>query len=66
MTDNSERRIKKLIIDIFLPKGLTEEKYDFLIKASNECPVTRNLCESLSLNINWHYENIININPKQK
>ena len=57
MTKNMERKIKELIIDIYIPEGLPKEKIDFIQKASKDCPVTRNLSESLVLQINWHYEN---------
>ena len=57
MTKNIERKIKQLIIDIYIPESLPKEKIDFIQKASKDCPVTRNLSESLVLQINWHYEN---------
>ena len=53
MNKNKERRIKELIIDIYIPKYMSIEKVDFLKKASKDCPVTRNLSESLEININW-------------
>ena len=59
MTKNIERKIKQLIIDIYIPESLPKEKIDFIQKASKDCPVTRNLSESLVLQINWHYENSI-------
>ena len=54
MTQNKERRIKQLIIDIYIPKNLSNEKVDFIKNASKDCPVTRNLSDSLDLQINWH------------
>ncbi len=39
MTQNSERKIKELIIDIFIPESTSNETIDFLKKASKECPV---------------------------
>jgi len=29
---------------------------DFLKKASNECPVTRNLSQEIDIKISWHHE----------
>ena len=55
MTDNSNRKIKELIIDLYLPNNLSKSKYDFLLKAAEECPVTKGLSESITLRINWHY-----------
>ena len=54
MTKNKERRIERLIIDIYIPEDLSKEKCEFIKNASKDCPVTRNLSESLDLQINWH------------
>ena len=56
MTQKSERKIKELIIDIFIPKNTTNETIDFLKKASKECPVTRNLSQEIDIKISWHHE----------
>ena len=56
MTQNSERKIKELIIDIFTPESTTNETIDFLKKASKECPVTRNLSQEIDIKISWHHE----------
>ena len=56
MTQNSERKIKELIIDIFIPESTSNETIDFLKKASNECPVTRNLSQEIDIKISWHNE----------
>ena len=55
MTQNSERKIKELIIDIFIPGGTSNKIIDFLKKASEDCPVTRNLSQEIEIKINWHY-----------
>ena len=55
MTKNNERKIDKLKIDIYIPVDLSKEKYIFLKKASKDCPVTRNLSNSLKIDIKWHY-----------
>ena len=56
MTQNSERKIKELIIDIFIPESTSNETIDFLKKASKECPVTRNLSQEIDIKISWHNE----------
>jgi len=56
MTQNSERKIKELIIDIFIPESTSKETIDFLKKASKECPVTRNLSKEIDIKISWHNE----------
>ena len=53
MTKNKERKIKELVIDIYLPENLSNEKYNFLKEVHKECPVTRNLSKSLKITINW-------------
>ncbi len=54
MAKNKDRKIEKLIIDIYIPEDLASEKLDFIQNASKDCPVTRNLSKSLELQINWH------------
>ena len=59
ITKNEERKIKELIIDIYIPEDLANKKLDFLKNASKECPVTRNLSESLFIQINWHIQKVL-------
>ena len=54
MTQNSERKIKELIIDIFIPESYSYETIDSLKKASQECPVTRNLSQEIDIKISWY------------
>ena len=49
MTQYRERKIKELIIDIFIPKHTCNETINFLKKASKECPVTRNLSQEIDI-----------------
>ena len=58
MSKNKERKIEHLIIDIFICEDLPQEKLDFIQNASNDCPVTRNLSDSLNLQINWHKQKL--------
>ena len=55
MIKNSARKVKELIIDIFIPQSTSNETIDFLEKASKECPVTRNLSQEIDIKISWHY-----------
>ena len=55
MTQNSERKIKELIIDIFIPESTSNETINFLKKASEDCPVTRNLSQEIDIRISWHH-----------
>ena len=54
MTKNKERKIEQLIIDINIPEDLSKDKINFIQNASKDCPVTRNLSESLDIQVNWH------------
>ncbi|KGF99420.1 putative stresss-induced protein OsmC [Prochlorococcus marinus str. MIT 9302] len=56
MTQNSERKIKELIIDIFIPDNTPIGNINFLKKASEDCPVTRNLSEEIDIKISWHHK----------
>ena len=58
MSKNKERKIEHLIIDIFICQDLPKEKLEFIQKASKDCPVTRNLSDSLNLQINWHKQKL--------
>ena len=55
MTKNKERKIKELIIDIYLPKSISKKKVDFLKEASEDCPVKRNLSEEIDIKVNWYH-----------
>ena len=62
MTKNKERRIAQLKIDIYIPDDLSKEKIDFIKNASEDCPVTRNLSDSLEIKVNWHNQNTLQNN----
>ena len=59
MTNNKKRKIKTLKIDIYIPENLSKEKFNFIKNASKDCPVTRNLSESLDIQISWYYQNTL-------
>ena len=54
MTQNMERKIKQLIIDIFIPNSTSKGTIDFLKEASDDCPVTRSLSQEIDIKISWH------------
>ena len=54
MTKNRKRKIEQLIIDIYFSEDLSKDNLDFIKNASKDCPVTRNLSDSLDIQINWH------------
>ena len=62
MTRNNERRIAQLKIDIYIPDDLSKDKIDFIKNASEDCPVTRNLSDSLEIKVNWHNQNTLQNN----
>jgi len=51
MTQNSQWKIKELIIDIFIPGRTSNEIMDFLKKASEDCHVTRNLSQEIDIKL---------------
>ena len=55
MTHNSERKIKELKINIFVPKMTSNETINFMKKASEDCPVIRNLSQEIDIKISWHH-----------
>ena len=56
MSKNEERKIKELILDIYVPEKLSKKRFEFIKEASKDCPVTRNLSETLKVSVNWHYK----------
>ena len=54
MTHNNDRKIKQLIIDIFIPNSTSKGTIDFLKEASDDCPVTRSLSQEIDIKISWH------------
>ena len=56
MTANSNRQIKDLFIEIFVPIEYNKSQCRFLKEAAEQCPVTKSLSKSLSITVKWHYE----------
>ena len=58
MTTNGPRKIKLLILEIFMPHELDKDKLKVLQSVSKDCPVKLNLEESIDIRFNWHYEKV--------
>ena len=51
----SPRRIGKIILEIYMPSGLTEEQKKKLEKAAHTCPVHQSLHSDIEQDINFIY-----------
>ena len=54
MTSEGPRKIKSLILEIFMPPNLDSQKYKILQRISEDCPVKLNLQDAVDININWN------------
>ena len=54
MTSDGPRKIKTLVLEIFMPSDLDSEKYKILQSTAEECPVKLNLECSVDIKLNWH------------
>ena len=54
MTSEGPRKIKNLVLEIFMPSALDTEKYKILQKIAEDCPVKLNLERSVDIKLNWH------------
>ena len=54
MTSEGPRKIKNLLLEIFMPSDLASQKYKILQSAAQDCPVKLNLEESIDIKFNWH------------
>ena len=54
MTSKGPRKIKSLILEIFMPSKLDSQKYKLLQQTAQSCPVKINLEESMEIKLNWH------------
>ena len=54
MTSEAPRKIKTLVLEIFMPSTLDSEKYKILKRVAEECPVKLNLEECVNIKLNWH------------
>ena len=54
MTSEGARKIKTLVLEIFMPSELDSEKYKILQRTAEDCPVKLNLEGSVDIKLNWH------------
>ena len=58
MTTVGPRKIKTLVLEIFMPTELDNEKYKILQRIAEDCPVKLNLECSVDIKLNWHQTKI--------
>ena len=61
MTQTNERKIKEIKINIFVPEMTSNETINFMKKASEDCPVTRNLSQEIDIKVSWHQKGSKNL-----
>ena len=54
MTSEGPRKIKTLVLEIFMPSDLDSQKYKILQNTAEDCPVKLNLECSIDINLKWH------------
>ena len=54
MTKDGPRKIKTLTLEIYMPSVMDSEKYKILQRTAEDCPVKRNLENSIEIKLNWH------------
>ena len=62
MTSEGPRKIKTLVLEIFMPSDLDSQKYKILQKTADDCPVKLNLECSIDIKLKWHSTNILKMN----
>ena len=60
MTSEGPRKIKTLVLEIFMPFKLDSMEYKILKSSAENCPVKLNLEACLEIKKNWHEEKILN------
>ena len=55
MASKGPRKIKALILEIFMPSELDYQKYEILQSTAEECPVKVNLESSVDIQLNWYH-----------
>ncbi|WP_257473424.1 OsmC family protein [Prochlorococcus marinus] len=56
MTSEGPRKIKSLVLEIFMSLEIDLEKYKILQHIAEECPVKLNLEECVDIELNWYKE----------
>ena len=54
MTSEGPRKIKTLVLEIFMPSDLDSKKYKILQKTADDCPVKLNLECSIDIKLKWN------------
>ncbi len=54
MTTHGPRKIESLSLQIEMPSDLDSDQLKVLRKATNDCPVLRNLNDSIRINVKWN------------
>ncbi len=54
MTTEGPRKIKTLVLEIYMPSGIDDKKYRTFQKIADDCPVKLNLEGSVEIKLNWH------------
>ena len=58
MTSDGPRKIKTLVLEIFMPSAIDNQKYKILKRTAEDCPVKLNLEDSVDIKFNWHQTKI--------
>ena len=54
MTAEGPRKIKNLVLEIYMPSEIDPHKYKILQSTAEDCPVKLNLEGSVDIKMNWH------------
>lgn len=54
MTSEGPRKVKSILLEIFMPSELDSQKIKVLQSTAEECPVKLNLEDSIDIELNWH------------
>ena len=58
MTVDGPRKIKTLVLEIYMPSNIDSQKYKILQRTADVCPVKLNLESSVDIKLNWHQTKI--------
>ena len=58
MTTDGPRKIKTLVLEIYMSSEIDSQKYKILQRIALDCPVKLNLEGSVNIKLNWHQTKI--------
>ena len=58
MTTEGPRKIKTLVLEIYMPSEIDSQKYKILKRTAEDCPVKLNLEDAFDIKMNWHQTKI--------